>query len=328
MSRLRRCLFGSAAAPLFVCAGCFAPTGSVTVSSTDPTDANTSGPGVTTTTDASTAVSSTSTDATVTTDLTATGVTTSTSATLEPTTTLDPGTTSTGTTGPDLPDCGDGDIDLGEECDDGPGNSDAGTCTSACRTAKCGDGLRCSACDPIEECDAANDFCSDTCLLPGKLIFATATLHAGNVGIMAADQICQDLGDNNFSAPRDFVAWLSGSQAISGRIGVTSSPYLLPGGEVVADGTKSLLNGEIQHAVDQDPTGATIMAGSDCAAENLAWTGSLAGGSPAPMHCSDWTNIAGIGLAGSLAAADFMWTERCDADCSATLRLYCIETSV
>ena len=58
------------------------------------------------------------------------------------------GSTSTGDGPP--PECGDGFVDPGEECDDGEGNSDDGACTSECALAKCGDGL---ILEDVEECD-------------------------------------------------------------------------------------------------------------------------------------------------------------------------------
>lgn len=46
--------------------------------------------------------------------------------------------------------CGDGQVDLGEECDLGPENADDGECTSTCENAVCGDGLLHAE---VEECD-------------------------------------------------------------------------------------------------------------------------------------------------------------------------------
>jgi len=63
--------------------------------------------------------------------------------------------------------CGDRVVDAGETCDDGPSNSDflAGACRSDCQPFHCGDGVI----DPGEECDDANtsggDGCSDQCLV-------------------------------------------------------------------------------------------------------------------------------------------------------------------
>ena len=65
----------------------------------------------------------------------------------------------TGSTGVPEPVCGDGQIDPGEQCDYGSGNSDAGLCTGACKLAVCGDGLV----SPTEQCDDGNDVDDDGC---------------------------------------------------------------------------------------------------------------------------------------------------------------------
>ncbi|MDY0000449.1 MAG: hypothetical protein RBU30_04045 [Polyangia bacterium] len=62
--------------------------------------------------------------------------------------------------------CGDGLLDPGEECDDGPGNSDTGAdaCRTDCTRARCGDGVV----DNLEDCDGSN-LAGATCasVLPG-----------------------------------------------------------------------------------------------------------------------------------------------------------------
>jgi cysteine-rich repeat protein len=61
---------------------------------------------------------------------------------------------------PGDPFCGDGNINPGEECDDGnPSDTDA--CTSACTSAVCGDGI---VHDGAEECDDGNNNNADACL--------------------------------------------------------------------------------------------------------------------------------------------------------------------
>jgi cysteine-rich repeat protein len=61
--------------------------------------------------------------------------------------------------------CGDGLVDVGEECDLGPENADSNQCTTSCRIATCGDGL---VFDGFEECDDGNldntDDCIDVCV--------------------------------------------------------------------------------------------------------------------------------------------------------------------
>ena len=66
--------------------------------------------------------------------------------------------------------CGDGEINQGEQCDDGDANADDAACTSECRIAVCGDGL---VYGEGEECDdgdnnAGGDVsgtCSQDCTL-------------------------------------------------------------------------------------------------------------------------------------------------------------------
>jgi cysteine-rich repeat protein len=69
----------------------------------------------------------------------------------------------------EAPDCGDGELDPGEECDDG-NNADGDGCSADCEVEPfCGDGNL----DPGEECDDGNnvdgDGCEADCTLPGDI---------------------------------------------------------------------------------------------------------------------------------------------------------------
>lgn len=77
------------------------------------------------------------------------------------------------------PRCGDGQLDPGEECDDG-NREDRDGCTNGCTCARCGDGILHvfditppnGACvhAPVEQCDDGNGgdaFCSPTCMRTG-----------------------------------------------------------------------------------------------------------------------------------------------------------------
>ncbi|MDP7112573.1 MAG: hypothetical protein QGH45_11455, partial [Myxococcota bacterium] len=59
------------------------------------------------------------------------------------------------------PGCGNGLVDLGEECDAGPSNSDdePDTCRSSCLLPVCGDGVA----DRGEDCDDGDEFGGDGC---------------------------------------------------------------------------------------------------------------------------------------------------------------------
>jgi cysteine-rich repeat protein len=61
-----------------------------------------------------------------------------------------------GGSGGSEPQCGNGQVEDGEQCDDGTGNNDTGACTTGCKDAACGDGLVQAG---VEECDegAQND---------------------------------------------------------------------------------------------------------------------------------------------------------------------------
>ena len=62
--------------------------------------------------------------------------------------------------------CGDGELEEGEECDDGDGNGDTNACTSTCTINVCGDGL---LYEDAEECDEGENngsgVCSDECTI-------------------------------------------------------------------------------------------------------------------------------------------------------------------
>jgi len=79
-----------------------------------------------------------------------------------------------------VPSCGNGIIDVDEECDDGTGNSDTApdACRTDCRDAHCGD----SVIDAGEECDDASGFCA-ACVLGGPAGWVRCTDAAGNVAL-------------------------------------------------------------------------------------------------------------------------------------------------
>jgi cysteine-rich repeat protein len=115
----------------------------------------------------STGDASTTTDAGTTTDAmvttgpgTTTDASTSTTATTtDPTTTAEPTTTTDPTTGGD-PVCGDGEVQAGEDCDDG-NQDDTDECLSTCAAAACGDGEVQAG---VEPCDDGNQSDDDLCL--------------------------------------------------------------------------------------------------------------------------------------------------------------------
>lgn len=126
------------------------------------------------------------------------------------------------TTGPVRPGCGDGVVDAGEECDDGPNNGDDQSCKSDCTLAFCGDGEL----GPDEECDDGSRngpaaecrddctlaFCGDAQLDPGEecddgdgINWNECTnacrLPVCGDGLHSSNEECDDGEDNAHSGP-------------------------------------------------------------------------------------------------------------------------------
>lgn len=84
-----------------------------------------------------------------------------------------------------LSSCGDGVLQPGEECDDGPDNSDdfIDACPTNCRRRRCGDGVR----QPDETCDDGNidadDYCSPNCI---------QIIGRCGDGVLQANETCDD----------------------------------------------------------------------------------------------------------------------------------------
>ncbi|EDM74844.1 putative lipoprotein [Plesiocystis pacifica SIR-1] len=83
--------------------------------------------------------------------------------------------------------CGDGIVEGEEQCDLGAGNSDSGSCTSACTVAECGDGF---VYTEFEECDDGNDSNNDACTNQ-----CTAAMCGD--GYVQPGEECDDGNDNN-----------------------------------------------------------------------------------------------------------------------------------
>ncbi len=78
------------------------------------------------------------------------------------------------TTGAPDPFCGDGNVDRGEACDEGAGNADDGTCTTACKLPACGDGVVQAG----EACDDGNNVDDDACVA-GCIVNVCGDGHVG-----------------------------------------------------------------------------------------------------------------------------------------------------
>lgn len=101
------------------------------------------------------------------------------------------GLSSTGelTTGEPAPICGDGQVDPGEECDEGRMNSNAGSCSLECKASFCGDGFV----QPPEMCDDGNvdneDACVEGCM---ENVCGDGYIGPGEACDAPGDPVCDD----------------------------------------------------------------------------------------------------------------------------------------
>lgn len=251
-----------------------------------------------------------------------------TGATTWATTTLDGTTIEPTSTGGDAPFCGDGHEDSGEECDLGPDNAndDYGGCTLACTLGpRCKDGILQpdeESCDPLDPNLGDPATCNDACEWAGRIVFATSSVHGGDLGGLAeADAICAALaGSAGLETPKLYRAWLSaGKIAASQRVGASVGPFILLSGVVVAESWADLVGGNLSHAIDLDEHGAPL------GPPTLAWTGTVTGGVPAGDDCSGWTSGGtAIGAVGRVDALDAAWMASQVLYCKFAAHLYCV----
>ncbi|MDI1476224.1 hypothetical protein [Polyangium sp. y55x31] len=105
--------------------------------------------------------------------------------------------------------CGDGVVDVGEQCDDGALNSDTGACKTSCEAAFCGDGFVYAA---VEACDDANgidgDGCNHDCIVSGTVLYTKSQGVPGSTG----EELTSVRLDNN------------GNIVVGGLVGVAGNP--------------------------------------------------------------------------------------------------------
>ena len=121
-------------------------------------------------------------------------------------------------------------------------------------------------------------------------MFATSTRHTGNLGGLAgAHAICQQLAAGA-GLTGTYRAWLS--DALSGPASTmvhSSVPYVLVGGERIADNWADLTDGSIEHAIDRDEHGRQLDPEPFVCEGGEVWTNTTAAGSPSGLNdCLGW----------------------------------------
>ena len=218
--------------------------------------------------------------------------------------------------------CGNGKIELFEDCDDG--NIAAGDgCSSDCLFEECGNGRV----DFGEECDDGNvtdgDACSSICAVEYKRVFLTAETYNGNLdGVAGADSKC------NASAAAAglsgiYQAWVSDSYNSAANRFTThyNGNYALVDGTPVADDWNDLTDAYLINPINKDA------AGNPVAGE--AWTNTLYNGNLRTTNtyynCSNWTSSSSYGYFGTAEYITGVWTQGLYKSCQFFLKLYCFE---
>lgn len=121
-----------------------------------------------------------------------------------------------------------------------------------------------------------------------------------------------------------YKAWLSEStRDAKAQVPSSTVPFKLPKGEVLAKDSVQLIQGDLDHRIDQDQNGVTITG------PEKVWTGTNEGGVTAKETCKDWTSAGGKdkdkGKYGQVDKTDTQWTAAGEDDCGTPHRLYCIE---
>jgi cysteine-rich repeat protein len=220
-------------------------------------------------------------------------------------------------------DCGNGNIELLEECDDGNAVGGDG-CSADCLWEECGNGIL----DINEECDDGNindgDGCSFSCTVEFKRVFLTSTAYSGDLGgLDGADAICNDLA-TEVGLSGTYKAWLSDSfTSVSERFTHTG-PYILVDGTPVADNWVDLTDGYLSNQINRDEKNTYY------ASQQIVWTNTLPSGEIKnnyfAYNCNDWTTTSYLGGTGSTYYPHFYWTNRnVTSTCSFPQRLYCFE---
>ena len=160
-----------------------------------------------------------------------------------------------------------------------------------------------------------------------KTIFVTSVSFKGNLGgLKGADDKCQAQADDPASIVPSgtYLAWLSdGTDSPNTRFTKSSHPYLLPDGTKIAENYTDLTDGSIQHFINIDPTGKTVV-------RKYIWTGTNQDGTAAqPFRlCNGWVDLYPVarGMVGSTGHTLTTWSFNSQDRCKTSRhRLACFQ---
>jgi len=240
-------------------------------------------------------------------------------------------TTTVGSTTDGDSQCGNGEVERGEECDDGEGNTDGdyGGCNLDCtKQPFCGDGVTQSElgepCDPSDEELVEAAVCTDVCTWSGVIAFVTSAAYAGNLGgADGADDKCVTLASAaGLVHPEGYRAWISvGDDTANNRIPKVSDPYYRLDGVEIAENSDELFSGKLKSPIN-------ITEAKKAIGTSKVWTNTTPSGDAASedtdcqsFHSMDDGDAAIVGRSDQTGIG---WTQQeLMASCIDTWRLYC-----
>lgn len=153
------------------------------------------------------------------------------------------------------------------------------------------------------------------------IAFVSSTTFTPGGGIGAADSACQSLASTEgLLDPTSYKAWLSTSTVDAvDHVKLSPEPLYMPSGALVTANASKLLRGELTNAINEEEDGLTTVSSTS------VWTGTLAAGTKAATHCTDWTLTTGDGTVGT-QATDGSWTNTgTPLACTTAARLICFQ---
>ncbi len=275
-----------------------------------------------------TSTNTTSTTGEETSSTTSAGTSTTTGTTTTTTTTT---TGASSTTGEPL--CGNGELDLNEECDDG--NEEPTDDCRNCVFAHCGDGV---VHEGIESCDDGNledfDGCTSQCeheftvfisskLYLGNLTPVSKDLQKNFTGLERADAICQEMADDQ-GLGGTYRAWLSDTeQGPHSRFDLAEfrGDFLLTDHTRIARGWQDLTDGVLFAPINRDEYNQQHINAE-------VWSDTQTDGTPyTNTNCFGWTSSSqsNSGRFGRSSDITQSWTISSAKPCQLKAHLYCFQ---
>jgi hypothetical protein len=157
-----------------------------------------------------------------------------------------------------------------------------------------------------------------------RTVFATSTSYTGDLGgLTGADEKCneraQAAGLSGY-----YRAWLSDStEGVQDRLFASSMPYVLTTGTKVGDGFSDLIDNSLDHSIDRDENGDSVV--NEDSGNGNVWTGTGQNAIPNGNQCTDWTSTEGNGHTGRTNRNNDDWSSSDNMGCDTERRLYCFE---